>query len=175
MSTPTRNRHPRLATRSILVGLVGAMAIAMFYVLVVAAASGSWQHLADQIQADWYLLVLVVAGFATQVALLAELRRRQRLQVAAAAASGAGAGASAAGMIACCAHHIADLLPFLGASGAATFLYDYKIPFVLVGVGINVLGVAVAARRLRHAPIVLPATRRRDGVEPRDVTAGAAA
>jgi len=150
-------RRAGLATRSIVIGVMGAMTIAMFYVLVVAFASGSWQHLVDQMQADWILIVLVVAAFGTQVALFSELRRRHRLQAAAASASGAGAGASAAGMIACCAHHLADLLPFLGAGGVATFLYDYKVPFVLVGVGITTAGIVLAAHRLRHTPLVQPA------------------
>ena len=132
-------------------GLAGA-AMLGFYVAVVAGVSGSWKHLGDQLALDWYLIVLVVAGFATQVGLLTELRRRQRLQAAAAAATGAGAGASAAGMIACCAHHIAEAAPFLGATGAAAFLYDYKLLFVLVGVGINAVGVVVAARHLRCLP-----------------------
>ena len=72
-------------------------------------------------------------------------------------------------MIACCAHHIADLLPFLGASGAAAFLYDYKIWFVLIGVGVNAVGVMVATRRLRRTPLlsVLSSTRLQDCVPAR--------
>lgn len=143
---------PQFGRRSLIAGVLAAVAMAAFYVAVVAGVSGSWTHLRDQIAADWYLLVLVVAGFATQVALLTELRRRHRLQAAVTAASGSGAGASAVGMIACCAHHIADLMPFLGASGAATFLYDYKVWLVIVGVGVNALGIALATRRLRHTP-----------------------
>jgi len=147
-------RRSRFGPRSVAAGVIAAVAMAVFYVGVVAGVSGSWAHLRDQIAADWYLLVLVVTGFATQVALLTELRRRHRLQAAVAAASGGGAGASAVGMIACCAHHVADLVPFLGVSGAAAFLYDYKLWFVLVGVGVNALGVIVAARRLRRTPLV---------------------
>ncbi len=143
-----------IGRRSLTVGVLAAIGMAAFYVGVVAGVSGSWTHLQDQIRADWYLLALVVAGFATQVALFTELRRRHRLQAAVTAASGGGAGASAVGMVACCAHHLADLVPFLGASGAATFLYDYKLWFVLVGVGMNAFGVALATRRLRHTPLV---------------------
>ncbi|MEX1008129.1 MAG: hypothetical protein WD271_09845 [Acidimicrobiia bacterium] len=133
---------------SALAGAAGGMALGMFYVVVVAWASGSWQHLIDQMQADWYLLILVIAGFGTQVALLAELRCRRRREMDAAAASGAGAGASAVGMVACCAHHVADLLPFLGAGGAATFLYDYKLSFVLAGASRDLQEeVAALARR----------------------------
>lgn len=140
--------------RSIGIGFVAGLALAIFYVIVVRTASGSWTHLRDQMRADWYLLVPVMVGFVVQVALLAELRRRRRMQSTAAAAGGAGVGASTAGMVACCAHHITDLVPFLGLTGAATFLYDFRVPFILVGIGINTVGVALAARRLHGIRLV---------------------
>lgn len=126
----------------------------LVYMVVVAGASGSWDHFTDQARQDWYYLVLIVGGFGTQIALMSELRRRHRLHHGAAAASGAGAGASTVGMVACCAHHIADLAPFIGATGAAVFLTDYRIPFMVVGIGVNAAGVAIAARRLRRTPPV---------------------
>ncbi len=138
-----------MTPRSIRKGIVGAAGMLTFYVVVVWWASGSRAHLADQLASDGYLIAIVATGFGIQVALISELRRRHRLQATAAAATGAGAGASVGGMIACCAHHIAELSPILGLSGAATFLYDYRLPFVVVGVGMNGLGIAVASRRLR--------------------------
>ena len=147
------NRH---STRT---GGLAAAGLSLFYVVVVWAASGSFAHLVDQARRDWYFLILIVGGFGVQVALVSELRRRHRLQHAAAMAGGAGMGASTAGMIACCAHHIADLAPFIGATGAATFLIDYRIPFMVVGIGVNAVGVAVAARRLRHTPAPIPQHR----------------
>ena len=140
-----------MTPRSLRAGVLAAAGLALFYVAVVAGASGSWQHLTDQANNDWYYLVPIMFGFGLQVALVAELRRRHRLNRAAATAGGAGAGASTAGMIACCAHHIADLAPFIGATGAATFLIDYRVPFMLVGIGVNAVGVTLAARRLRRA------------------------
>jgi hypothetical protein len=135
--------------------LAGA-AMLLFYVAVVRGASGSWEHLADQVRSDWYLLAIVVTGFAVQVGLLSELRRRQRLHAVDAAAGGAGAGAATAGMIACCAHHLTDLLPFVGLAGAATFLYDYRLAFVGFGVSVNATAILLIARRLHadpwHAP-----------------------
>ena len=139
--------------RSIRSGVLGGAGLILFYLVVVAGASGSWAHLTDQARQDWYYLVLIVGGFGTQVALMSELRRRHRLHHGVAAASGAGAGASTAGMIACCAHHIADLAPFIGATGAAAFLIDYRIPFMIVGIGVNAVGVVIAARRLARAPV----------------------
>ena len=137
-----------MTRRSIRFGVLASAALAAFYVAVVWGASRSFGHLADQARSDWYYLLPIVGGFGLQVALVAELRARHRLHRAEAAAGGAGAGASTAGMIACCAHHLADLAPFVGATGAAAFLTDYRIPFMVVGIGVNAAGIAVAARRL---------------------------
>ncbi|AQZ63105.1 unnamed protein product [[Actinomadura] parvosata subsp. kistnae] len=123
----------------------------MFYILVVGGLGGL-EHLGDQAATDWPWLVGILVGFGIQVALLAELRRRRRLHGAAKTTAGAGSGASVVGMVACCAHHVADLVPILGASGAAIFLTEFRVPIMAAGLAVNGLGVAVALRRLLHAP-----------------------
>ena len=138
--------------RSIRAGLIASGALAVFYAAVVGGASRSLEHLTDQAGTDWYLLLPIIAGFGVQVALLVELRHRHRIHAHAMAASGAGAGASTAGMIACCAHHIADLVPFLGATGVAAFLTDWRVPLLVVAVGVNAVAIAIAVRRLRRFP-----------------------
>lgn len=143
-----------MSRRSLRAGALAGTGMALFYVAVVAGASGSWDHLTDQARQDWYYLLAIIAGFGVQVALLSELRHRQRLQHDVAVAGGTGAGASTVGMVACCAHHLADLVPFIGATGAAAFLIDYRIPFMVIGIGVNALGIAIAARRLERTPII---------------------
>ena len=141
--------------RSIRIGALGAGALAAFYIAVIGWASGV-DHLASQAAADWPYLTISIAGFATQLTLLAELRYRRRARHLEQAAGGAGAGASAVGMVACCAHHLADLVPIIGVSGAAAFLTDWRTEFMLAGIAINAVGVTVAARRLvadNHHPI----------------------
>lgn len=135
--------------RSARVGVLASSLLAVAYAAVVWGASGSFGHLVSQVGDDWFLLLPIVTGFGIQAALFAELKARRRLGRVAAAAGGAGMGASTAGMVACCAHHIADLAPFLGATGAATFLTDYRVTFMIVGIGANPLGVWLAIRRLR--------------------------
>jgi hypothetical protein len=44
-------------------------------------------------------------------------------------------------MVACCAHHVTDVLPILGMTAAATFLARYRIPFMLLGLGTTVAGI----------------------------------
>ena len=142
----------RRIPRSVKTGVLAAGGMALFYAAVVGGVSGSLDHLASQVRRDWYLLLPIVTGFGVQVGLMAELRRRRRPSPGAIGASAAGAGASTVGMVACCAHHVADLLPFVGASAAATFLYDFRLPFMLVGLGVNSAGIAIVARRLRRIP-----------------------
>lgn len=142
-----------MSARSVRLGAFGAAGLAVLYALVVGLASGSVDHLVDQARQDWYLLVPIIAGFGVQVGLMAELRRRHRLHRAAMAAGGTGTAGTAAGMVACCAHHLADLAPFLGASGAATFLYDRRVAFMLGGLAVNALGVVVSVRKLQRVPV----------------------
>lgn len=124
--------------------------MALFYVAVVRAASGSWSHLADQVRQDWYYLAAIVLGFGTQVTLVSELRQRHRFNKHTTITGGVGAGASTTGMIACCAHHLADLFPIIGAASAAGFVTDYRVPFMLVGIAINTVAIILVARQLRH-------------------------
>ena len=49
--------------RSYRAGALAGAALATFYVLVVAGASGSWEHLTDQARQDWIYLTLIVGGF----------------------------------------------------------------------------------------------------------------
>ena len=139
-----------MTIRSLRWGLVAGAALATFYVLVLVTASG-WAHLEDQLRQDWWLIGPIVIAFGTQVALTAELRRRHRARHLG-ATSGAGTGASTVGMVACCAHHLADLVPLLGATGLAAFLFDWRVPFMLAGLVVNGVAVTIAARRLRALP-----------------------
>ena len=94
---------------------------------------------------------LITAGFGTQIALFAELRVLDRRHRAATAVTAAGTGTSAAAMLACCAHHLVELLPLVGLSAAAVFLDAYKTPLLFVGIGMNIIGIVVIARQLQRA------------------------
>lgn len=138
--------------RAVVVGVLAGAALTAFYVGVLGSASG-FGHLGDQARSDWPYLVAIVVGFGVQVGLLAELRRRRAASRAAhsAAAVGGGGSASAVGMVACCAHHLADLVPLVGLSGAAAFLTDWRVPLMLAGIAVNAIGIAAVASRLRHS------------------------
>lgn len=151
-AAPHRRAHAvRLHRRAVTAGAIGAAAMAAFYTAVVWGASGSFSHLVEQVRTDWYLLVLIIAGFAVQVAFFTELRSVHHMHQVERAAGGTGAGASTVGMVACCSHHLADLLPLAGAAGAAAFLYDKRVAFMVAGLVVNAVAVSIAYRRLRAA------------------------
>ena len=141
-----------MSRTSLRAGGLAAAGLALFYAAVVGGVGGL-VHLGQQAASDWPWLAMILAGFGAQVGLYVELRRRRRLHGAVRAAAGTGGGASVVGMVACCAHHVADVAPVIGASGAAVFLTSYRLPIMLAGIAINAVGVLVAARRLRRTPL----------------------
>lgn len=140
-----------MSRRSLGWGALAGGLLAGFYVTVIAASAG-WQHLADTVAEDWYLVLPLVLGFAVQVGLLAEVRRRHRAAHATALVTGAGAGTSAVGMVACCAHHLVDLVSLTGLTGTATFLTSQQRTLLWVALGATALGLALAVKQLRRAP-----------------------
>lgn len=132
-------------------GAVGSIGMAAFYVAVIVWANG-WSHLGEQVRQDWYFLVPIIVGFGVQVALMVELRARHRMGRSEAAAGATGPGSSAVGMLACCAHHLAEIAPLVGATAAATFLANYRIAFMVAGITLNAIGITVSLRKLRHVP-----------------------
>lgn len=149
IARPLRPSLP-IAPRSIAIGLVGAGALLGLYLGIISLAQGV-DHALEQLAADGLFVGLIAVGFGTQIALFAELRTVDRLHRASAAVTAAGTGTSTAAMLACCAHHLVDLLPLVGLSAAAVFLNAYKTPLFLVGIGMNGIGIVVIARQLQRA------------------------
>ena len=150
IARPVRPTLP-IAPRSIGVGVVGAAALLGVYLGIVSLAQGI-EHAFEQLATDAVFVGFIAAGFGTQIALFVELRTvDRRHRAAATAVTVAGTGTSAAAMLACCAHHLVDLLPLVGLSAAAVFLNAYKTPLFLVGIGMNVIGIVVIARQLQRA------------------------
>ena len=131
-------------------GVGAALALSAFYVTVLAWAGG-WPHLVDQARRDWWLLAPIIVVFGVQVAVTVELRHRHRVEHLA-MTSGTGGAASAVGMIACCAHHIADVLPIVGTAGIAGSLFEWRIQLMAGGLAVSVAVVSVGLRRLASPP-----------------------
>ena len=59
------------------------------------------------------------------------------------ALTGASGGMSTVAMVACCAHHVTDVLSILGLTAAAAFLAEYRLAFMFLGLGMTLMGIMV--------------------------------
>jgi copper chaperone CopZ len=128
--------------RPVLFGLLGGAGLLILYLGLVSLAQG-WEHAIELLAEDAWIVGPILAGFGVQVGLYTYLKTVIHAARGTGALAGAGGGTSTAAMVACCAHHVTDVLPLVGLSAAATFLAEYRIPFMLVGLGTNLIGIAV--------------------------------
>ncbi|MBI4769345.1 MAG: hypothetical protein HY784_02750 [Chloroflexi bacterium] len=138
-------------------GLAGALFLTSLYLGIVSLAE-SPAHALDLFWQDRLFVIPILLGFGAQVGLFTYLKQGLYLPVhtaPAGATTAAGGGVSAVAMVACCAHHVADVLPLVGLTAAATFLANWKIPFMIVGLLSNLIGIGFMLREIikarRHA------------------------
>jgi len=133
----------KVKKKSILWGIFGGVALISIYFIIVSLAN-SVSHAITEFWDLWYWITALVVGFGIQVGLFAHMRQTIKLKEqlkGATTSMAAGAGVSTASMIACCAHHVSDVLPILGLSAAAAFLTQYQLVFIIVGIISNILGI----------------------------------
>lgn len=134
-------------------GLAGALALTGLYLGIVSLAETP-AHALDLFWDDRLFVVPILLGFGTQVGLFTYLKTGMFIPVqarAAGATTAAGGGMSTAAMVACCVHHLADVLPIVGLTAAATFLAQWKVPFMVVGLLSNLVGIVVMLREISNA------------------------
>ena len=136
-----------MRVKSVLLGALAALALLGFYLGVIGLVQG-WPHAVEQLAEDRWFVAAIALGFGTQIGLFVYVR-----ELHARAASGgvaASTGTSAVAMLACCAHHLTDVLPILGLSGAVIFLNAYKTPLLWLGITMNLFGIGYMLRVIRQ-------------------------
>jgi hypothetical protein len=127
-------------------GLIGSVLLSSVYFGIVSWAE-SPSHAIELFLEDKLIVTPILLGSGVQVALYVILKKRLFLPIdnigPSGALTGAGGGMSAAAMVACCAHHVTDVLPLVGLTAAATFLAEYRTAFMVVGLGTTWVGVGV--------------------------------
>lgn len=125
-------------------GLAGVLFVSGVYFGIVSWAANP-QYAFQQLWQDRLIVIPLVLGFGVQMALYIILKKNLFVPVFSTGPSGAVTGVSGttstAAMVACCAHHATDVLPILGLTAATTFLAEYRTTFMLVGLGITLLGI----------------------------------
>jgi len=131
-------------------GLMAAAMLMSVYLGIVSLTE-SPKHALSLFWEDKLFVIPIMLGFGIQVGLYTLLKKGWHMPLnvpAGGAATAASGSVSTFAMVACCAHHIADALPLLGLTAAATFLANWKIPFMIVGLISNLIGIAVMLRTI---------------------------
>lgn len=127
---------------SILWGIGSGLALLLFYFLILTLAN-SFSHALSQFSQMWYWILILVVGFGIQVGLYSYIRaktRNKKIKTAKGEIAVSGS-ASTVSMIACCAHHLVDILPVLGLPIVFLFLAKYQISFIIFGIFSNIFGI----------------------------------
>jgi len=133
-------------TFPLLVGLAGVLFISGLYFSLVSWAENP-SHALDLFWEERFIVIPLFLGFGIQMTLYTILKKRLFIPPAGSTPSGIITGTSGTtstvAMVACCAHHVTDVLPILGLTAATAFLAEYQSIFMLVGLVITYLGVIV--------------------------------
>ena len=129
---------------NILSGLAGTLGLLGIYFLSMRLLAGSWEAAFSQFQSLWVYMVPLSLGFGIQVGLYRNIKqinkRRHSMAMTGSTAT------SSIGMIACCAHHLTDVLPILSLSAVSIFLINFQIPLLLIGILSNMIGIIYLLR-----------------------------
>ncbi len=97
----------------------------------------------------WPWIISISAGFGIQVGLYTKLKMIIKTDGAGKGMVFASGATSSVSMIACCAHHLVDVLPLIGFSALSIFFVRYQVPLLSFSLLINLLGITVMIRNLR--------------------------
>ena len=136
--------------RSYLWGISASLFLLAVYFLTLTI-SNSLLHAIEELKVLGVWIALLTVGFGIQTGLFVYVRGALKARATAqATASMAATGSmSATTMVACCMHHVADILPILGISAASLLFIKYQSFFLAIGVASNLLGITLMLRLIQ--------------------------
>lgn len=146
-------RKAKMRSKAIIRGLLAGIALLAVYFLVMGLASGSWEYTIRQLVSLKYWIGALVLGFGIQVGLFSYLRSCYKVTKLERGTAAAGATTSSVAMLACCAHHLTDVLPILGLSALSLVLSRYQTWFLSLGILSNMVGIIVMIRQISRIKI----------------------
>lgn len=131
--------------RAIIIGFLASQALLIFYFLLMLLGRNSFSAALEQLQTLRLWIIPLITTFGIEVGLFSYLKGKQEISAKSTAVSGATSGVA---MVACCAHHITDILPLVGLSVFATFLTAYQPWFLALGIISNLIAIVLLLRKL---------------------------
>ena len=125
--------------------VLGSVFLFTFYFLVLFLVTKDITYPASQFRALNPWISILIAGFGIQSGLFGLIRKGHMLRLHKKEANvslGTSSAFSGISMVVCCAHHLAEVIPVLGITGLSLFLTEFQKEALILGVGINLIGVA---------------------------------
>ena len=132
--------------KSIFYGVLASLALIAFYFAVMLLFTRSLSAAASQAKDLLPWFTLLVIGFGTQFGLFTYLKGL--IKSAPSVMTAANSGMSGFSMVACCAHHLTDVLPLFGLAGLSLFLTRYQVWFIGIGIISNFVGIIYLLRQI---------------------------
>lgn len=125
--------------KAVIYGILASLSLVILYLVIVSLFQGL-DYAIGRFGELWYLMTPLVIGFGFQIGLFTYIRNFMKMS---AGTTGACGSISATSMVACCAHHITDVIPILGASAVGVFLLQYQPVFLVFGIVSNIAGIII--------------------------------
>ncbi|MCL5985369.1 MAG: hypothetical protein M1371_02245 [Actinobacteria bacterium] len=142
--------------KPIIIGAIGVVGLLIIYFGILSWVI-SLKHALEVFAGIWYWIIILAIGFGIQLGLYSYIRINIRKKAPAETAEVATAGGISTGsMIACCAHHIANILPIIGLSGLSAtlaFFEKYQISFIMLGIFSNLFGITMMLNLIQKTGI----------------------
>ena len=136
----------KLNPKSVLWATTSFFGLVFLNFLLISFFSKSTSFALNQLLNLKFYIIPLALGFSFQVLLF--LKIRESIKSSSLLVSGTGA-MSTGSMLACCAHHITEVLPFLAFGGLSIFLSNYQKELLMLSILINWLSALYMYRKLK--------------------------
>ena len=136
-------------TKSIVVGFLGSIALLVLYFVLMLLGKNSFSAAIEQLSTLALWIIPLITTFGIEIGLFTYIKSMHQVSGKSTAVSGTTSGVA---MVACCAHHITDILPLVGLSVFATFLTTYQPWFLALGIGSNIIAIVLLLRQFSWTP-----------------------
>lgn len=124
--------------------LLGSSLLLVFYFTVLFLVTKDFTYPVSQFRALNPWISILIVGFGIQSGLFGLVQKGLMLRLQKKEVNisyGTSSLFSGVSMVACCAHHLADVIPVLGVTGLSVFLTEFQKEALMLGVAINFVGI----------------------------------
>lgn len=129
--------------KSVFFGVFSGSGMLLFYLGIMFLSMPRAEDVWLNFIGVWYYILAITIGFGVQAGMWVYMKSLMRSVSSLLPAANTVTSGSA--MVACCAHHLIDVFPVFGLSGASLFFIRNQKPFLVLAVSLNMLGIVYMA------------------------------